>query len=56
MLTGVYDGGTTISNGSGTLDLGIGADFDYAEIENPQSEPAGLLLQPVGLGEIPLNI
>ncbi|MEQ8953574.1 MAG: FecR domain-containing protein, partial [Gammaproteobacteria bacterium] len=55
IITGVYDGGTTFSNNIGTLDLGIGADFDFGLIENPQSPPVGLLQQPAQLVQIALN-
>jgi hypothetical protein len=54
VFTGVSDGGTTVSNGSGSIDLGIGANFDYAQIPTPNSPPAGLLSQPASLGVIPL--
>jgi len=56
VLTGVYDGGTTVSNDGGDIDLGIGADFDFAEVANQQTPPRGLLIQPNGLGNIVLNI
>lgn len=36
-----YDGGITISNTYGSLDLGIGGDFDFAVVE-PQQAPSGL--------------
>ncbi|MDA1372613.1 MAG: FecR domain-containing protein, partial [Proteobacteria bacterium] len=54
VITGVYDGGTTIRNDAGTLDLGVGADFDFARVPNPQTPPQGLLLQPPQLGSVPL--
>ncbi len=56
LLTGVYDSGTTITNASGELDLGVGANFDFAEIPDPQSPPAGLLQQPEELGNIPIVV
>jgi len=52
-FTGVYDGGIFVSNGVGGLALGIGANFDFAQIESPNSPPVGLLLQPAGLGNTP---
>ena len=30
VFTGVYDGGTTIANDLGSLDLGLDADYDFA--------------------------
>ena len=56
VLTGVYDGGTTISNTAGTLDLGIGADFDFARVVSANSPPEGLLLQPPGLGDVSADL
>ncbi|MEX2131496.1 MAG: FecR domain-containing protein, partial [Pseudohongiellaceae bacterium] len=57
LFTGVYEGGTTVSNGAGQLDLGLNADFDFAQVDGPNSPPLGLLLQPEVLGNIPvLNV
>ena len=53
VFTGVYDGGATIANGVGSLDLGFSADFDFAQVATPNSPPTGLLLQPVSLGNTP---
>lgn len=40
-----YNGGITISNTFGSLDLGIGGDFDFAVIE-PKQAPSGLRNRP----------
>ena len=50
MFTGVYDGGTTVTNAAGNLDLGVGANFDFAQVATPNSPPVGLLIQPPNLG------
>lgn len=39
LFTGVYEGGTRITNNFGVLDLGVGADFDFAEVPDSQSPP-----------------
>ena len=54
LLTGVYDGGTTISNAQGSLDTGEGANFNYSQTF-PGQAPRGLLQQPAQLGNINLN-
>ena len=54
LLTGVYDGGTTISNNQGALDTGDDANFDYSQTL-PGQPPQGLLQQPQQLGQINLN-
>ncbi len=54
LLTGVYDGGTTISNGQGSLDTGEGTNFDYTQTF-PGQAPQGLLQQPAQLGRININ-
>ncbi|MEX2131895.1 MAG: FecR domain-containing protein, partial [Pseudohongiellaceae bacterium] len=56
MFTGVYEGGTRIVNNFGTLDIGVGADFDFAEVPSPESPPIGLLVQPEELGQINLTV
>ncbi|MDD9958450.1 MAG: FecR domain-containing protein [Gammaproteobacteria bacterium] len=53
VVTGVYDGGTTIENNAGSLDLGVGADFDFARVEDADTPPEGLLEQPAELGVTP---
>ncbi len=53
VLTGVYDGGTTVGNSAGVLDLGVDSNYDFAQIVDPGTPPKGLLFQPPGLGEIP---
>ncbi|MCH8264797.1 MAG: FecR domain-containing protein, partial [Proteobacteria bacterium] len=56
IFTGVYDGGTTIANAAGELDLGVGGNFDFATVPNPQTPPQGLTAQPAELGTIPLAV
>ena len=54
LFTGVYDGGTTVSNEFGSVDTGLGGNFDYSQTSQGQS-PRGLLRQPGQLGRINLN-
>lgn len=54
LLTGVYDGGTTISNAQGSLDTGEDANFNYSQTF-PGQAPQGLLQQPAQLGQININ-
>ena len=56
VFTGVYDGGTTIANDLGSLDLGLDADYDFAFVPDPQSPPQGLLVQPPRLGAVAIRI
>ncbi|MEX2131815.1 MAG: FecR domain-containing protein, partial [Pseudohongiellaceae bacterium] len=57
LYTGVYDGGTEVENGGGTLFLGLGADYDFGQVDDANTPPVGLTLQPETLGNIPiLNI
>ncbi|MFM1896962.1 MAG: hypothetical protein RLZZ385_2036 [Pseudomonadota bacterium] len=57
LYTGVYDGGTTVENDAASLDLGLGADYDYAQVQDPNLPPIGLTEQPTALGNIPvLNV
>src|SRR5690606_31967004 len=53
LFTGVYDGGTTISNLQGSIDAGIGADFDYTETFG-STPPRGLVEAPPELGLVDL--
>lgn len=41
LFTGVYDGGTTVSNDEGVLNLGVGEGFDFSRTERGQA-PQGL--------------
>lgn len=52
LYTGVYDGGTDVSNNGGSVQLGIGADYDFAFADDPNSPPQGLIDQPSQLGDI----
>ena len=54
LLTGVYDGGTTIANAQGSINTGENANFDYSQTF-PGQPPQGLLQQPAQLGQINLN-
>ncbi|HEY0962455.1 MAG TPA: FecR family protein, partial [Pseudomonadales bacterium] len=54
LYTGVYDGGTTISNNLGSIDAGIGADFDYTETIGNEA-PRGLIESPAVLGLVSLT-
>jgi hypothetical protein len=58
VLTGVYDGGTTITNPAGSIDLGFGAgvEYDFARVPNAQTPPQGLTFQPPGLGNLNITI
>ena len=56
MLTGVYEGGTTVTNDFGELDIGLDADYDFAEVADTNSPPVGILIQPPGLGDIAIVI
>lgn len=49
LYTGTWDGGTTISNEDGSIDLGLGGTFDYSETSNDGEGPQGLLAEPVQL-------
>lgn len=49
LFTAVYDGGTTISNNAGSVDLGIGAEFDFSQTRAGQA-PVGLNVLPPLLG------
>ena len=50
LYTGVYEGGTTISNNFGSVDTGIDAEFDFS-ITLPDQAPEGLLIEPAVLGQ-----
>lgn len=51
LFTGVTAGGTTISNNAGSIDTGIGGDFDFSETRLGRA-PEGLLFQPVQLNQV----
>lgn len=55
LLTGVYDGGTTVANAQGSLDTGEGANFNYSSTF-PGQPPQGLLQQPAQLGRLNVNL
>src|SRR5690606_29982461 len=48
LITGVWDGGTTVFNNVGSLNLGLGADFDFSQTFIGQA-PIGLLDEPAQL-------
>lgn len=50
LLLGVYDGGIIVSNESGSLNLGLGGNFLFAEV-GPASAPRGLLEPPARLNQ-----
>lgn len=52
LLVGLYDGGVTLFNFGGELDLGLNADFDYAEVRSMFTAPVGLDVEPAGLDEL----
>lgn len=52
LLVGLYDGGVALSNFGGELDLGLNADYDYAEVRSMFSAPVGLEVMPLGLDEL----
>jgi len=51
LFTGVYEGGTTVTNALGSIDTGLGGDFDYAVTSDGEA-PQGLLQQPGQLRQI----
>lgn len=54
LFTAVYDGGTSVTNNDGTLELGLGAVFDFSRTNRGQA-PRGLLTIPVQIGNIAIN-
>jgi hypothetical protein len=56
LYTGVYQGGTLLQNAGGSLELGVGADYDFGRALDPNLPPEGLLLQPSVLGNIPVLV
>jgi hypothetical protein len=55
LYTGVYEGGTTISNNLGSIDTGIRARYDFT-VTTPGQPPEGLLVQPKVLGNLQVNV
>ena len=51
LFTGVYDGGTTVTNDNGEIELGLGANFDFSRTNRGQA-PVGLNQVPQQLGNI----
>ena len=45
-FVGVWKGGVTVKNQAGQIDLGMGADFNYARIQTAKTNPVGLLSAP----------
>ena len=54
LYTGVYDGGTQVSNAGGSIQLGVGVNFDFGLASDQNSPPIGLVIQPLVLGAIPV--
>lgn len=50
LLLGVYEGGIVVSNENGSLNLGLGGNFLFAEV-GPTSAPRGLLEPPARLNQ-----
>lgn len=48
-VIGVYNGGIRVENEAGSLDLGLGADYNYSRV-SPTTPPKGLLAPPSVLG------
>lgn len=46
MYVALWDGGVTVTNDAGEVDLGLGADYDFAHIQNNETKPTGLLDAP----------
>ncbi|MEI7948903.1 MAG: hypothetical protein WCI66_01500 [Gammaproteobacteria bacterium] len=55
LYTGVYEGGTTISNNQGSINTGINANYDFTLTTQGQP-PQGLLVQPAVLANMQVNI
>lgn len=49
LYTGTWDGGTTVSNSVGSINLGLGSDYDYSRTV-PGSVPEGQVTEPVEMG------
>ncbi len=52
---GVYNGAITMTNPIDSVELGLGGNWDYAEVESRQHTHIPLLRQPAVLGQISLN-
>jgi hypothetical protein len=50
LLLGVYEGGIVVSNGNGSLNLGIGGEFLFGQV-GPDTAPEGLLTPPARLNQ-----
>lgn len=50
LLLGVYDGGIVVSNENGSLNLGLGGNFLFAQV-GPNTAPQGLLEPPARLNQ-----
>ena len=55
LYTGVYDGGTTVSNAAGEINLGVGSEFDFGSVADGNSVPVGLEVEPEGVGDIEIQ-
>jgi hypothetical protein len=45
----VYSGGISVENDSGTIELGLGSDFNFTRVTSSESPPVGLLAAPESL-------
>lgn len=50
MYVALWHGGVTISNDAGQVDLGLGADYNFAHVQSNTSQPTGLLDAPDVIG------
>lgn len=55
LVAGVFDGGISVQNASGSIDLGVGADYDFATVAALSTPPLGLTQQPPELGDTPIS-
>lgn len=46
MYVALWHGGVTISNDAGQVDLGLGADYNFAHVQSNNSQPTGMLDAP----------
>ncbi|MDH5776735.1 MAG: FecR family protein [Gammaproteobacteria bacterium] len=49
MYVALWDGGVTIKNNGGEIDLGLGASYDFAQISSKEDSPKGLSNPPAAI-------